>query len=168
MLSDPIPNKQRLPFDHFVFHRIHIATQRKNASVSSVLLLHRIQVIVAHERHLRTVLASVRADKPVTEGRTSTHAHKSFSLSMNQVNGEHVAWNIEGVALVTQVIDVLHLVAAVVDESLVEKEGVLIVPQHDIATMEKLKKRYGSWKREGKHRMCSNCSGGEFIHTVLT
>ena len=87
---------------------------------------------------------------------------------MNQVNGEHVAWNIEGVALVTQVIDVLHLVAAVVDESLVEKEGVLIVPQHDIATMEKLKKRYGSWKREGKHRMCSNCSGGEFIHTVLT
>lgn len=168
MLSDPIPNKQQLPFDHFVFHRIHIATQRKNAPVSSVLLLHRIQVIVAHERHLRTVLASVRADKPVTEGRTSTHAHKSFSLSMNQVNGEDVAWNIEGVALVTQVVDVLHLVAAVVDESLVEKEGVLIVPQHDVATMEKPEKRYGSWKREGKHRMCSNWSGGEFIHTVLT
>lgn len=168
MLSDPIPNKQQLPFDHFVFHRIHIATQRKNASVSSVLLLHRIQVIVAHERHLRTVLASVRADKPVTEGRTSNHSFNPPSLSMNQVNGEHVAWNIEGVALVTQVVDVLHLVAAVVDESLVEKEGVLIVPQHDIATMEKLKKRYGSWKREGKHRMCSNWSAGEFIHTVLT
>ncbi len=168
MLSDPIPNKQQLPFDHFVFHRIHIATQRKNASVSSVLLLHRIQVVVAHERHLRTVLASVRADKPVTEGRASNHTLFPFSLSMNQVNGEDVAWNIEGVALVTQVIDVLHLVAAVVDESLVEKKGVLIVPQHDIATMKKPEKRYGSWKREGKHRMCSNCSGGEFIHTVLT
>ncbi len=156
MLSDPIPNKQQLPFDHFVFHRIHIATQRKNASVSSVLLLHRIQVVVAHERHLRAVFAPVRADKPVTEGRASNHTLIPFSLSMNQVNGEHVAWNIEGVALVTQVVDVLHLVAAVVDESLVEKEGVLVVPQHDIATMEKLERRYGSWKREGKHRMCSN------------
>lgn len=156
MLSDPIPNKQQLPFDHFVFHRIHIATQRKNASVSSVLLLHRIQVVVAHERHLRTVLASVRADKTVTEGRTITHSFNPSSLSMNQVNGEHVAWNVEGVALVTQVVDVLHLVAAVVDESLVEKEGVLIVPQHDIATMKKFERRYGSWKREGKHRMCSN------------
>lgn len=128
MLSDPIPNKQRLPFDHFVFHRIHIATQRKNASVSSVLLLHRIQVVVAHECHLRTVFAPVRADEPVTEGRASNHFFNPSSLSMNQVNGEDVAWNIEGVALVTQVVDVLHLVAAVVDESLVEKEGVLIVP----------------------------------------
>ena len=93
---------------------------------------------------------------------------RSTALSVNQIRGKHFTWNEKGIALQTEVVNVLHFVAPVVDESLVEENGVLCIPQHHVAMLNTSIMVYGSWNREGKQVMRKRVLCAAFAHLLFT
>lgn len=93
---------------------------------------------------------------------------RSTALSVNQIRGKHFARNEKGIALQTEVVNVLHFVAPVVDESLVEENGVLCIPQHHVAMLNTSIMPYGSWNREGKQVMRKRVLCAAFAHLLFT